>query len=292
MEVVMQVFALVGSSGTGKSHRASYLAFKHDIPLIVDDGLLISGSLILAGKSAKREATRIGAVKRAIFLDDAHAAEVKGKISTSGADKILLLGTSTKMVNRVADRLGLPKPEKIIRIEEIASRRAISKALEMRNKENRHVIPIPTFAIKKDFPGYLIDPLRSFWGKNNREDPKKLVIERSIVRPIYNSLGKFYIAEHVVVQMVAHLVAKVPGVSRPGKIEVSSEPDGASLTIEVNLYYGKNIPNVLRNVQQTVKDAIEYLTGFHLHNIHVTARRIELPEANTGLIPEPETTRD
>jgi uncharacterized alkaline shock family protein YloU len=274
----MQVFALVGSSGTGKSHRASYLAFKHNIPLIVDDGLLIQGSHVLAGKSAKRESTKFGAVKRAIFMDDIHANEVSEKITASGADKILLIGTSNKMVIRIAAKLHLPAPETIINIEEIASPRAISKALEMRNTENRHVIPIPTFAIKKDFPGYLLDPLRSFWGKSHREDTKKVVIERSIVRPVYSSLGNFSISEHVITEMVTHVTVQVPGVSRSGKVEVTSKPDGASLQIEVNVYYGQNIPEVLQEVQQAVKGVVEYLTGFTLHSIQVTARRIELPE--------------
>jgi uncharacterized alkaline shock family protein YloU/adenylate kinase family enzyme len=274
----MQTYALVGSSGTGKSHRASYLAFQNNIPLIVDDGLLIGGSSVLAGKSAKREATKIGAVKRAIFLDDAHAAEVKQKIDESGATKILLLGTSEKMIHRIAQRLELPAPEDIIKIEDIASPRAILKALEMRSKENRHVIPIPTFAIKKDFPGYLIDPLRSFWGKSHREDPKKVVIERSIVRPIFSSFGKFYISENVISQMVAHVAAKVPGIAKVVKVEVISQPDGASLQVDVNIYYGSNIPVIGSQVQRVIKDTVEYLTGFNLHSIQVTARRIEIAE--------------
>ncbi|MDW7651591.1 MAG: Asp23/Gls24 family envelope stress response protein [Bacillota bacterium] len=276
----MKTYALIGSSGTGKSHRASYLAFKHNIPFIIDDGLLISGSSVLAGTSAKRESTKIGAVKRAIFHNDAHADEVKKIIAGSGAAKILILGTSQKMVLRIAQRLDLPAPGQIIKIEDIASPRAISKALEMRNKENRHVIPIPTFAIKKDFPGYLIDPLRSFWGKSHREDPKKVVIERSIVRPIFSSFGKFYIAENVVAQIVAHVGAKVPGVSRIGKVEVISKPDGASLEVDVNIYYGKNIPGVLQEVQRVIKETVEYLTGFNIDSILITARRIELPESS------------
>jgi len=280
----MQVFALVGPSGTGKSHRASYLAIQHHIPLIVDDGLLIQGSTILAGKSAKRETTRIGAVKCAIFKDDAHAAEVRDKIISAHADKILLMGTSVKMIYKIAERLELPAPEKFIKIEEIASSSAISKALELRNRENRHVIPLPTFAIKKDFPGYLLDPVRSFWGKTHREDPKKVVIDRSIVRPIYSSLGNFYISEHVISQMVAHVAAKTPGIARVGKVEVNSKPDGAWLQIDVNLFYGQNIPKVLQEVQQTVKDVIEHLTGFNLPRLQVTARRIELPGSHH---PEP-----
>ncbi|HZK25461.1 MAG TPA: Asp23/Gls24 family envelope stress response protein [Oscillospiraceae bacterium] len=272
----MQVYALIGASGTGKSHRASFLAFKYEIPLIIDDGLLIAGTSVLAGKSAKRETTRYGAVKRAIFYDDKHAQEVQEKIKASGAESILVLGTSDKMVLQITKRLDLPAPDKIIRIEEIASQRAISKALELRQKENRHVIPIPTFAIKKEFPGYLIDPLRSFWGKN-RNDSKKVVIERSIVRPIYNSFGSNYISEQVIMQMVTHIAAKLNGVSRVGKVEVLSKPEGTvNLQVEVNVFYGHFIPEVLQHIQSVLKEEMEYLTGLTINNIQVTARRIDL----------------
>lgn len=273
----MRVYALIGASGTGKSHRASFLAFKYEIPLLIDDGLLIAGTSVLAGKSAKREATRYGAVKRAIFHDDKHAQEVKDKIIAAGAESILVLGTSDKMVLRITERLDLPAPTKTIRIEEIASQRAIDKALELRQKENRHVIPIPTFAIKKEFPGYLIDPLRSFWGKNNRDDSKKVVIERSIVRPIYNSLGSNYISEQVIMQMVTHIVAKLSGVSRVGKVEVISKPEGTvTLQVEVNVFYGHFIPEVLQHIQSVLKEEMEYLTGLTINIIQVTARRIDL----------------
>jgi len=277
----MQVFALIGGSGTGKSHRASYLAYRYNIPLIVDDGLLIRGNTVMAGKSAKREAVRISAVKRAIFQDEAHAAEVKTKIAESGADKILLLGTSEKMVRRIAARLNLPAPAEIIKIEEIASPRAISRALELRRTENRHVIPLPTFAIKKDFPGYLIDPLRSFWGRSHREDHRKVIIDRSIVRPLYSSFGSFYIAEAVIVQLVQHLAAETAGIARAGRTEVAAGPEGiTSLQVDVTVYYGRQIPQVLQQAQAHIKETIEYLTGLTVGKIQITARRIELPGTN------------
>ena len=50
----IQVFALVGKSGTGKSFRAKLLAEKLGVPYIIDDGLLIHDTTILAGKSAKQ----------------------------------------------------------------------------------------------------------------------------------------------------------------------------------------------------------------------------------------------
>ena len=44
----MKVIALVGGSGTGKSHKALVLAHKENIEYIIDDGLLIKKDKILA----------------------------------------------------------------------------------------------------------------------------------------------------------------------------------------------------------------------------------------------------
>lgn len=66
----MEVVAFVGPSGTGKSHHAIGVAFDNRCDAIIDDGLLIKGTKILAGTSAKNEDNRIQAVKRAIFTDE------------------------------------------------------------------------------------------------------------------------------------------------------------------------------------------------------------------------------
>lgn len=43
----MQVFAFVGPSGTGKSHRAHKVAKKYQIEYIIDDGILIKNNKIV-----------------------------------------------------------------------------------------------------------------------------------------------------------------------------------------------------------------------------------------------------
>ena len=63
----MKVYALVGKSGTGKSYQAMNLCRDLDIEAIIDDGLFIYGNGILAGKSAKRQGTVIGALKPLCF---------------------------------------------------------------------------------------------------------------------------------------------------------------------------------------------------------------------------------
>ena len=79
----MRVIAFVGPSGTGKSYRAIGVAHKHGCDAIIDDGLLIEGTKILAGTSAKTEQNKVQAVKRAIFMEKDHAAMVREALAKS-----------------------------------------------------------------------------------------------------------------------------------------------------------------------------------------------------------------
>ena len=131
----MDVIALVGPSGTGKSHRASLVAYDHDIDLIIDDGLLIKESRILAGESAKREATMMGAIRRALFSNEEHASEVRQALDQQQPRHVLVLGTSRGMVNQICDVLTLPRPSRYIGIEEVASPNQIRKARRICKEE-------------------------------------------------------------------------------------------------------------------------------------------------------------
>ncbi len=75
----MKVYALVGTSGTGKSYRAMTLASSRDIEFIIDDGLLIHGSKRLGGKiGQEREKLKIAAVKKSfVFLMKSTAKRLK-----------------------------------------------------------------------------------------------------------------------------------------------------------------------------------------------------------------------
>ncbi|MGD9948314.1 MAG: hypothetical protein AB7U29_07525, partial [Desulfobulbus sp.] len=136
----INVYALVGKSGTGKSFRAKLLAEKLDVPYLVDDGLLIHENTILAGKSAKQEKNYISAIKTALFTDEEHRKSVVAKIQEKKVKKILILGTSEKMVTRLAEMLELPPITQIIKIEEIASQKDIENAIKSRFEEGKHVI--------------------------------------------------------------------------------------------------------------------------------------------------------
>ena len=115
----MHTIAFVGPSGTGKSYRAITIAKENGADAFIDDGLLISDTRVLAGISAKREATRIASVKRALFTSREHAEEVKHAIRENNIGTIMILGTSDGMVKKIAEALELPSIERVIRIDDV-----------------------------------------------------------------------------------------------------------------------------------------------------------------------------
>ena len=204
----VKVYALVGESGTGKSFRAKLVAQKYGIDLIIDDGLLIRDNRILAGHSAKKEKTFLAAVKVALFDDKAHRDEVARKLQTEKFKKILILGTSIKMVNKIAARLQLSQPSKIIKIEDIATQEEIEKAIRTRKIEGKHVIPVPSIEVKRNYPNIFYDAVRVFL-KRGVLPPvaaSTKVHEKSVVRPEYSKRGKVIISEAALSQMVIHCV--------------------------------------------------------------------------------------
>ena len=279
----MEIYALVGRRGTGKSHHAQLLAHRYGISYLLDDGLLIQGSQILAGRSAKRENTRYGAIKRALLHDDEHARQVREQIEQLTPSKLLILATSERMAQAIANRLELPHPQHYIHIEDIASPEAIEKARRMRDEKNKHVIPLPTFSIKKEFPGYLLDPLRSFFRlPSSTQSSKNVAVERSIVRPVFSNLGNFYIAEHVVSDLVNHIVSRVPGIQQVSRVEITTNTGKMDLNVDLvfslEQLLSKNIYQISAETQEMLKGELEYLTGFSLDRVNITAKKLHLGE--------------
>lgn len=269
--MVMEVFALIGASGTGKSHRASVVAADRGIDVILDDGLLVMDGRIVAGRSAKREDTMVAAVKRAILDDPAHAYDIRRALDEIRPERLLILGTSQHMVKRVMKTLGLDSaPLSIIPIETVADAAEIAMARTIRRQQGKHVIPAPTFEVRKTFSGYLVDPLRSIVrGKEQRR-----VVEKSVVRPTYSSLGRFYIADTVLASIAAWAAGGIPGVGRVLKCTMTPWPDGVECHLDVALLRGFVIPEALRLVQEAVKEQVEYQTALNVLGVHVTARRL------------------
>ena len=273
----MDVIALVGPSGTGKSHRALIVAHKYDADVIIDDGILIKEGKILAGRSAKHEKSRIMAVRRAIFILPGHAAEVRTALEEAAPRRVLIIGTSENMAHKIAKILKLPPIERIIRIEDIATKAEMEKAAFYRLKEGKHIIPVPTIELKPHFSGYLIDPIQSFFRKSPRR--RRRLGEKSIVRPVFSYYGKLIIDDSAVKAIVERLMGDRDFVSKVGRIRIrhltdGGEDRGIEVSCEVVLRYGKHIPTLIQQTQTKIKEAIEYMTGMVVHEVNIMVKTL------------------
>lgn len=268
----LKVYALVGRSGTGKSFRAGLLAKKNQIELLIDDGLLIHNEKIVAGKSAKKEDAYMGAIKTALFDNPTHRKEVMDKLKEIKFKKILLIGTSNKMVAKIAERLELPEITNYIQIEDIASEEEINTAINSRTKEGKHVIPVPSIEVKRDYAHIFYDSIKVFF---SRKKNKKFV-EKSVVRPTFNKKqrGAVSISEAALSQMVLHCIDEHSSNVKVKKIIVSQLQSGYNISLFVNVSFGEQLSGNFHSLQKYITESIERLTGIIIHEVDITIDQI------------------
>lgn len=276
-----RTYALIGESGTGKSFRAILVARKYGIDFIIDDGLLIKDSRILAGNSAKKEKTFMAAVKTALFDDKAHRDEVAKCLQAEKYKKVLVLGTSEKMVNKITARLQLPGPGRIIHIEDIASREEIEKAVRTRKIEGKHVIPVPSMEIRRTYPHIFHTAIRilrqggfGFAEALGAPGFTPTVHEKSVVRPEYSKRQKVPISEAALSQMVINCVDEYSEDIRIKRITVKDDRAGYLLAITVDLPYGTQLGGNIHELQQYIIETIEYYTGILIEEVNVIIDKV------------------
>jgi len=268
-----KVFALVGESGTGKSFRAKLVAQKYGIEFIIDDGLLIRDNRILAGHSAKKEHSFLTAVKVALFDEKSHRDEVARRLQSEKYKRILLLGTSEKMVNKIAARLQLPPPSKIIKIEDIATKEDIDKAIRSRRIEGKHIIPVPSLEVKKSYSNIFFSTIQIF---KRRITPAGIptLHEKSVVRPEYSKRGKVIISEAALSQLVIHCVDEYNKDIKIKKIHVKDADMGYRLIITIDVPYGIQLGGNIHEMQQYIIENIERYTGILIEEVNIIIDKI------------------
>ncbi|MDR3304242.1 MAG: hypothetical protein LBS86_07500 [Treponema sp.] len=272
----IKVYVLIGESGTGKSFRAKLVAQKYHIDFIIDDGLLIWEDRILAGHSAKKEKSFMAAVKVALFDEKAQRDEVARKLHVEKSRKILILGTSERMVNKIAARLQLPPPCKIIKIEDIASQADIEKAIRVRRIEGKHVIPVPSIEVKRTYPNIFYDAIRIF--KRERPPvgigPTPTVLEKSVVRPEYFIPNKVSISDEALAQMLSHCVDEYNGDIRIKKLAIKDDKVGYRVVMTIDVPEGTQLEGNIHEFQQYIIDDIERYTGILIEEVNIIIDKI------------------
>ena len=272
----IKVYAFVGPSGTGKSYRAQMVAGEKNTNFIIDDGLLIKDNEVIAGESAKKAPTKIETVKHALFYKDEEKEEIIKALKKYKPESILILGTSDGMVQKIAANLGLPEISETTYISDVATQEEMETARRIRVTEGKHVIPVPTFEIKKDFSGYLLDPLQIFKTKGKGQKP--YISEKSIIRPTFSYLGNFTISDTVFKQILEYLASKTPGIYKIQKIRVDNFGEGVKLYMEVTVVYGFNLIDGIKQFKEKAKKEIEKLTAMNVEEFSVVVKNVYVPE--------------
>ena len=270
----VQVIALVGKSGTGKSFRAQLIAKEQGADIIVDDGLLIRDQKIIAGKSAKQAPGAYTAIKTALFGDPRLAASVRRQLAHERFKRILLLGTSVRMVERIAHRLDLPPPARIITIEEVSTPEEIERARRSRVDEGKHIIPVPAVEVRRSHAQIFFNAIRIFFKKKVPFLRKSDVFEKSVVKPVYSGRGHLQITEQALAEMVHHSVDEAAPDVRVARVTLLQT--GASYAVDVRLTvpFGVEIPPLVLRLQAAIAESIEGYTGIVMERVNLIVESI------------------
>lgn len=267
----MEIYALVGKSGTGKSYKAQSIAGMYDIEYLLDDGLFIKGTKVIAGASAKRENTKFAAVRRAIYSDEKHKLEICNAIKECSPEKILIIGTSEHMIKSIVNTLNMGEKYTLIHIEDVSTIEEIELASKSRKIKGKHVIPVPTFEIKKAFSGYFIDSIKQFVRKNEKNEDS---YEKSVVRPTFSYLGSYEIKDGVLKCIVETSALEIENVVKITSVDIENKKEGIVITATVILNYNISLPRVINIMVEKIKMNIEYMTGINVIEVNTVIKSL------------------
>lgn len=279
----LRVVGFIGPSGTGKSHRALWVARENKIHYLIDDGLLIHENGIVAGRSAKRAPTKIGSVKAALFQDTEQAEAMRAAIARRNPYAILILGTSEGMVDKIAAVLGIGPVTERIYIHQVASEKEIEQARANRMQQGKHVIPAPAMELKKHFSGYFLDPLQIFRRKDTGD--VQHVGEKTVVRPTFSYYGRFTISDYAIYQVIQHILDAEPAVEKLTRFRTNNGPEGLFLDMDLVMRYGHPLQEVLRRVQETIHRELDRFAGLVVRRMLIQVKSITvkpMPAKNGG----------
>lgn len=273
----IKVFALVGKSGTGKSFRAQLLTDKYGIDLLIDDGLLIRDRKIVAGRSAKREKNYLSAVKTALFNDRRHRHEVLHALDTIKFKKVLILGTSERMVIKIAQVLHLPPIHKMVQIEDVATAEEISTAIHYRNVQGRHVIPVPSIEVKRTYPRIVVDSLKLLIKRGLGLGRRDRLFEKTVVRPEFSRKGEVSISKAALSQMILHCVEEYGEGIHIKRLVISKDRDGYHIDLFLDVPFGIQLAGVVHELQRYIVEQIERYTGIIIDELNITIDALDQP---------------
>ncbi|MBO5995173.1 MAG: hypothetical protein J6Q41_06645 [Firmicutes bacterium] len=274
----MEIYTLTGPSGTGKSFRAMDICKELNIEGVIDDGLFIYKGTVIEGESAKRSGTKIGAIKAAIFNDEAKAKKVARSIRSKKPKSMLILGTSDQMADLIIERLELNRTKRghhklkaihRIYIEDITTEEERQEARKQRKNFGKHVIPAPAMQLKRSFAGYFLDTLGLFKGRAQATN------ERTVVRPSYSYIGDYLLSENVIIDIAEIAAEEKRVISDVIMVTQEPSPENYIINIAVKVKANCSLWDDVMDYQKAVNDMVEEMTAFNVSEVNIEVRGVE-----------------
>ncbi len=278
----MKVASFTGKSGTGKSFQATALAQSRGFDAIIDDGLLIYKGRIVAGSSAKKCASKAAAMRTALFNYEDHREAVKEAIHQYDPEALMIIGTSDRMTDIVAEQLGIGPVEERIYIEDVTTEEEREIARHFRQDEGEHVIPAPVGQLRRDFAGYFMDPIKHFIDRARgnavhpgiRREEDEGPNDRTVVRPTFSYSGSFTISEQVIRDIIRIAAEKYESHLAVVDRMNNGKQTNMSVTIDVMAVRDPDSVDMCIALQKDVFTALAEMTAFTIESVNVRIRDI------------------
>ena len=228
----MEVYALIGASGTGKSHNANSVMQDYGIDMMIDDGLLIRDGKKMIDKITA--ALNLPSVKYKIFIQDIVTPE-----------QIELAQSMRREGKHV---IPLPSIE-------------VKKDLP-----NYWIDSIRSFVTKKNK-----DKSKGKDKEKDADNDKSRVSseDKCIVRPRFSQLGRLTISENAIEQIVRHNLLKQNEFDGAAKIHVDMNEFGVSIYCEMKIKFGIPMQQAIEHFQiATIRD-LDEMTNLSVGRIDV-----------------------
>ena len=221
------------------------------------------------------------AMRTALFNYDDHRESVKAAIAEYDPATLMIIGTSDRMTDLVADQLGIGPIEERIYIEDVTTPEEREIAKHFRQDEGEHVIPAPVGQLRRDFAGYFMDPIKSFINMargNAVQDDKKTEDEdpddRTVVRPTFSYFGSFTISEQVIRDIIRIAAEKYD--SHIVVVDRMNNGKQQNMTVTIDVMAVRDPESVDKciGLQKDVFDALSSMTAFTIESVNVRIRDI------------------
>ena len=164
---------------------------------------------------------------------------------------------------------------KTIKIEDIATKAEIEKAMQSRQVEGKHVIPVPALEIRRNYPSIFYDSVRVFLRRSFGTGvslPK--IYEKAVVRPEYTKRGRVAISEAALSQMVVHCVDEYDPAVKVKRLAIRDDTQGYRITVVLEVPFGTKLASNAHALQEFIVDNIERFTGILVAEVNIVIDRL------------------